>query len=187
MSEIHQDSFILPKWKRHSSSSVPQKEERGMFQTTLYMNSGLETTLQWTTSACLYHCAQLNGSRPVHFSIIIDPLMLIAEVVVSVSKDKFLQFQRKTFYPGIEKFKTLVFSLSIFLVWSSFDQWKTYKILVYFLFFTGLLFFCCPGASNETASVNLVWKETPRAYTFRESKLFLKLCLRFFIKTSWRD
>lgn len=55
---------------------------------------------------------------------------------------------------------------------------------VYFLFFIGLLLFCCPGASHETASVNLVWKETSHAYTFRESKLFLILHLKFFTKTS---
>jgi len=52
--------------------------------------------------------------------------MFIAAVVVSASKDKFLLFQRRKFYPSIEKFETLVFSLSIFLVWSCFDQWKTY-------------------------------------------------------------
>lgn len=56
---------------------------------------------------------------------------------------------------------------------------------VYFLSFIGLLFFFCPGASNETASVNRVWKETACAYAFRESKLFLIVRLRFFIKNSW--
>lgn len=47
--------------------------------------------------------------------------MFIAEVAVSDSQDKFLQFQRQ-FNPGIERFKTLVFNLSNFLVQSCFDQ-----------------------------------------------------------------
>lgn len=113
--------FSTNKKKSQLCSSLP--EERGMFQATLHINLGLETTLQWTTSACLYHCAQLNGSRPVHFSIIIDPLMLIAEAVTSFSNDKFLQ--RKSFYPVAEKFEMLIFNLSVFLVWSCFDWWRT--------------------------------------------------------------
>lgn len=60
--------------------------------------------------------------------------MFIAEVAVSVSQDKFLQFQRQEFNPGIEKFKTSVFNLSIFLVWSCFNQWKTYEILQFISF-----------------------------------------------------
>lgn len=57
--------------------------------------------------------------------------MLIA---VSVSQDKFLQFQMQEFNPGILKFKTLVFNLSICLAWSCFDQWKTYETLQFIAF-----------------------------------------------------
>lgn len=59
--------------------------------------------------------------------------MFIAEVAVSDSQDKFLQFQGQ-FNPGIDKFKTLVFNLSIFLVLSCFDQWETYEILQFISF-----------------------------------------------------
>lgn len=59
--------------------------------------------------------------------------MFIAEVAFSDSQDKFLQFHRQ-FNPGIEKFKALVFNLSIFLVQSCFDQWETYEILQFISF-----------------------------------------------------
>lgn len=73
-----------------------------------------------------------------------------------------------------------------FLIMSVFRPIKNIKNpLFYFLFFIGLLRFCCPGASNETASENLVWKETPYAYTFSKSKLVLIPHLRFLIKTRW--